>query len=267
MITNWDDAYANAAYIDDAGSYPAKWSGLAAQFRKLNPPDLITYGPGTRNNIDLFRPVGSPRGLMVFIHGGYWMDFDKNSWSHLAKAATDAGFAVAIPSYDLAPDVQIRDITRQIGDAITVAAQAIDGPILLTGHSAGGHLVARMGCNDAPIPPDIAARITRITPISGLFDLRPLLQTSMAAILGLSAKEAQSESPTLLSPRQGFALTTWVGANERPEFLRQSSLLSNIWQGMGIETDTVIASGKHHFDIIDDLANPGSALCRAVLGT
>lgn len=267
MTTDWDDAYANAAYIDGAESYPPRWARDATHFRNSHPPRTIPYGPHPREMLDLFHPGTASRGLMVFVHGGYWKAFDKDSWSHLATGALANGYAVAIPSYVLAPEAHIHEITRQIGSAITRAAGETDGPILLTGHSAGGHLVARMGCADAPLAPAVAARITRITPISGLVDLRPLLKTNMRSELRLDDAEARTESPALLDPRKGFSLTAWVGAAERPEFLRQNSLLSNIWTGMGVDADTVIAPGKHHFNVIDDLADASSALCRAVLGT
>ncbi len=268
-ITDWDDAYANGAYIDGAADYPDRWAALARGFRDGHRQKQldITYGASDRQRVDLFLPAAAPLGLVVFVHGGYWMAFDKSGWSHLAAGPLACGYAVAIPSYDLAPNVRLSEIPRQIAAAITLAAQRVSGPILLTGHSAGGHLVARMGCRNAPLAPAIATRITRITPISGLPDLRPLLNTAMNATLGLDPSEAAAESPALLPPRQGFALTAWVGADERPEFRRQNALLPAIWGQTGLTTHTKESPRRHHFNVIDPLAVAGSDLCRAVLGT
>jgi hypothetical protein len=53
----------------------------------------------------------------------------------------------------------------------------------------------------------------------------------------------------------------WVGAMERPAFLWQARLLSEEWG-----CPWTPEPGKHHFDVIDDLADPGSALIEACLG-
>ena len=61
---------------------------------------------------------------------------------------------------------------------------------------------------------------------------------------------------------KGATVACWVGDGERPEFLRQNYLLANIWTGLGADARAVHAPGKHHFNVIDDLADPGSELAR-----
>lgn len=188
-----------------------------------------------------------------------------SSWSHLATAAIERGWAVAIPSYDLAPAVSISEINRQIGVAISKAASLIEGPIRLTGHSAGGHLVTRMICEDSPLTPSVASRIDRVISISGLHDLRPLLKTKMNDDFQMTAAQAEAESAALKRPQGDAKLMCWVGANERPQFIRQSALLANIWTGFGLKTSFHQAQGQYHFDLIDGLCDPQSALARALL--
>lgn len=260
---NWDDAYSNSAYIPGGESFPARWSEAARTFRERAEARLDQpYGAGERERYDLFLPKGRPRGVAIFIHGGYWLAFDKSSWSHLAAGPLAHGWAVALPSYTLCPGARIGEIVRQIGRAMTRIAEEVPGEVRLAGHSAGGHLAARMACLDGPF----AGRIARILSISGLHDLRPLMRTSMNKDLRLDEAEAVAESPALLRPRDGTALTCWVGADERPEFLRQTALLTNIWTGLGATARQVIASGRHHFNVIDDLADPGSAMVAELLG-
>jgi len=270
MITDWDDAYANGAHIEAAESYPPRWVAAAEQYRRemAERQQLeadIPYGERERERFDLFRPQGEPLGLAVFVHGGYWRAFDKSVWSHLAAAAIERGWALAMPSYDLAPSVSIAAITRQIGAAIGEAAARVDGPIRLGGHSAGGHLVTRMICADSPLASAVGARLQRVVSISGLHDLRPLLKTKLNDDLRMSEADAAAESPALLEPATGVQVICWVGADERPEFIRQSELLANIWTGFGIETSIHIAAGLHHFNVIDGLADPASPLCGALL--
>ena len=270
MIEDWDDAYANGAYIEGAGDYPARWAQAASRFRQVMAQRQlaecdIAYGKGERQRLDVFRPQGDICGLVVFVHGGYWRAFDKSTWSQLASGPNSRGWAVAIPSYDLAPAVSIGEITHQIGAAISRVATLVDGPIRLTGHSAGGHLVTRMMCADSPLAADVRRRIERVVSISGLHDLRPLLKTAMNDDFRLTAAQAVAESPALNQPIEGVELFCWVGADERPEFIRQSELLANIWMGLGIKTSVQRAAGQHHFNVIDGLADPQSPLCRALL--
>ena len=77
--------------------------------------------------------------------------------------------------------------------------------------------------------------------------------------------EAARESPALLRPRKGTRVTCWVGGSERPEFLRQSALLANIWTGLDARMAERVVEGRHHFDVIEDLADPGSALLATLL--
>ena len=111
---------------------------------------------------------------MIFVHGGYWLETNRDLWSHLAAGALARGWACAMPSYTLAPQARIARMTAEVATAITTAAGEIAGPLVVTGHSAGGHLSARMGCSDIHLP-----RLARVVPISPLADLSPLMATQM----------------------------------------------------------------------------------------
>ena len=271
-ITDWDDAYANASHIEGAETFPPRWAAEATAFRER----LLTagrgrldlsYGEGPRNQLDLFEPEGEPRGLFVFVHGGYWRAFDKSSWSHLATGALAHGFAVALPSYTLCPQASIAQITGEVGAAIEKASALIPGEIRLAGHSAGGHLVSRMISNRSPLAEDLRQRIVHTVSISGVHDLRPLVRTAMNDDFGLTPETAAAESPVLMEVMAGAKLTCWVGGDERPEFVRQSALLANMWRGSGAATQSIVEPGRHHFDVIAGLEDPDSALSKAAFGT
>lgn len=267
-ITDWDDAYANAPYIPAAETFPPRWEAAAAAFRTAMGERArlaLPYGDGARAATDLFLPEETPRGLAVFVHGGYWQRFGREVWSHLAAGAVARGWAVAVPGYTLCPETTIPGIVQEIGAAIVHAAREVPGPVRLAGHSAGGHLVTRMLCEGAPLAPDIVARVDTALSISGVHDLRPLLATGLNDALGLDEDVAAAESPALLRPRPGVRLTCWVGGAERPEFRRQNALMANIWTGLGARTRAVEIPGLHHFDIIDGLARPEGPLVDAFL--
>lgn len=255
---DFDDAFANAVHIPDGAAFPARWAAAAADFRAAHPP-VPDWGPG-----DLFLPQGRPRGLAVFVHGGYWMESGPRDWSHLAAGALARGWAVALPFYDLAPRARLREMRDQIARQVESAAARVAGPMTLAGHSAGGQLAARLVCEDSPLTPGLRQRVRRCVPVSGLFDLRPLRRTAMNATLGMDAAQAMAESPLFHEPLPGIPVALWVGAAERPEFLRQSCLLAEAWQGLDAKVSLTVEPGRHHFDILDGLSDPAHPLTRAL---
>lgn len=269
-VTDWDSAYTNGAYIVDGDQWPDAWVEPAQAFRahlmaagraKLD----LTYGPAERNRFDLFLPEGHPKGLVVFVHGGYWLQLDKSYWSHLAAGSVASGYAVAIPSYTLCPAIRIGGIGQEIAAAITSAAGMVDGPVILTGHSAGGQLVARMMTTTSPLDETILKRVRHVLAISGLFDLRPIMKREMNKKLRIDAAEAMAESPALLEPADNIRLTCWVGGAERSEFIRHNALLANIWTGLGVATAAVVEPDRHHYTILDGLTDAAHPLTQALL--
>ena len=267
QITDWDDAYANMPHIVGGAQWPERWAADAAAFRAEQGGQLdIAYSGGDREALDLFKPVGAPKGLVVFIHGGFWMKFDKSYWSHFARGALSHEWAVALPSYPLCPSVGIGDIVASIGRAVNHAATLLDGPIHLAGHSAGGHLVTSMIAHDTPLSSATAERIERVVSISGVHDLRPLLQTQMNEAFGLDMEMASAVSPVLKRPETKADLVTWVGAGERAEFIRQSRVLASLWLGLGMAVSEIEEPDRHHFDVLDSMIDPEGGLTRAIVG-
>ena len=256
-----DRAYANGAFIPGADDYAPRWRALAAAFRAAMGTDArldLPYGAGGRQRFDLFLPGVAARGLMVFVHGGYWLRFGREDWSHLAAGAVARGWAVAMPSYTLAPVARIAEITDEVARAVMAAAALVAGPVVVAGHSAGGHLAARMGCVDTGRALD--GRVRRVVPISPLSELEPLIATTMNADLRLDADEVARESPARQPLRRDCSAHVWVGGQERPAFLWQARMLSEAWS-----CRWTVAAGRHHFDVIEDLADPGSTLLAACL--
>ena len=259
-----DAAYANMANIPDGASYPERWAQAAAAYRdRLRTGGLwregLSYGDSARQAMDLALPDASPKGLVVFVHGGYWLRFDRSFFSHLAEGARACGWAVALPSYDLCPDVRIADITQQMARAVTRAAEEVAGDIRLAGHSAGGHLVARMTAPSL-LPPEVMGRVGRVLPISPVSDLRPLMRTSMNADFRLDEAAAIAESPALCSAPE-VPVTVWVGGDELPAFLDQARWLAEAWG-----CDHVEDAGMHHFNVIEALEHPASPMVDRLLG-
>ena len=268
-----EDAYDNRSYINGAQNYIDTWPKRSSLFADNHEGAIrnCVYGDHGRQSYDLFFPKEpAPKGLIIFVHGGYWMSLSKDHFLHLAKGPLAHGWAVANVGYRLCPEVFISQITSDVSNAIkiilTQSSVQIDGPVRLVGHSAGGHLVTRMMCDDTTLPGAMLAQIDKVVSVSGVHDLRPLLTLSHNQALKLTEAEALSESLICRRPCVGPSLVCVVGNDERPEFVRQSALLPYVWYAMGCNTALHIEPEHDHFSIIDTLEHHDSVLTKIVLG-
>lgn len=257
---DFEAEYNNRALVPEHPAIIEGWMRDAAAFRETAAMEAdFSYGPKPRNRMDLFFPTDESRvdRLAVFIHGGYWQGLDKSFFSHLAAGCVAHGVAFAVPGYTLCPDVGIGDIVEEMRMATRVLWDRFRVPIAISGHSAGGHLAAALlatdwGQNGPSVP---AAQ-----PISGLFELEPLVHTSLNGALKLDAAEATRQSPLSWSAPASGRLHAWVGGDESSEFHRQSHAIVDQWGAAGIETSYHALDGANHFTVIAPLADPGSAM-------
>ena len=212
---------------------------------------MIEYGPGERNTLDLFD--AGPGPAVIFIHGGYWQALDKSFFSHMARGLNALGVTVAVPSYDLCPHVRIGDIVQQMRAAAAIVHRAVGAPVIVAGHSAGGHLSACLLATEAHVPSAYS--------ISGLFELAPLIATSLNEKLGLDDAEAASLSPLLWPAPEGKSLDAVVGGAESSEYLRQSASIVSAWGEDGVTTRYEEIEAANHFTVIDQLSDSASAMC------
>jgi arylformamidase len=268
--------YNNRAAVPDYGDYFARWAADSAAARTSLESTLdVRYGKRPNETMDLFH-ARSGRGLLVFIHGGYWRSFDKSDFSYLAPAFVAEGFDVAVINYDLCPVVDIGTIIDECRTAIQWLVR--EGPahrlatrnVVISGHSAGGHLTAMMHATDWSALGVDPHAIKGGVAVSGVFDLEPLILTSMNPDLRLNVDNAAAWSPARMRPALAVSLLIAVGAIETSEFLRQSQLLWEAWPEVRPApadggSGPMMLAGCHHFSAIDRLGDPGSALFGATL--
>jgi arylformamidase len=238
----------------------AGWARDAAAYRQLVAPRSMAYGAGARNTIDVF--PGSGEGpIVVFIHGGYWQALDGSFFSHLASGLNAHGIGVAIPSYDLCPAVSVDEIIRQMRSATRELAR-LGQPLVISGHSAGGHLAACLLATDWPVLDASLPRALVIAAytISGLFDLGPLVKTSINNALDLDETTAKAASPLFWSAPQRGSLDAVVGGNESAEYFRQSHSIVDVWGATGLPTRFGTVADANHFTAIAPLADPHSPM-------
>ncbi|QCI66566.1 alpha/beta hydrolase [Phreatobacter stygius] len=258
--------YNNRARVADHPAVMHVWARDAAAYREASPAARLDqpYGAGARHRYDLF-PAAAARHeapLLLFIHGGYWQALDKTWFSQMARGANGHGLDVAVMSYDLCPAVTVAEIVGQVIACTRVLRERFGRRILPFGHSAGGHLAACLGATDWLSLGEPADLIAGILPISGLFHLAPLVPTSLNTALGLDAAAAARLSPLTWTPRRGLPVTTVVGGDEAPEYLRQSRSLIECWGVLGATTRAIEVAGANHFTVVLPFADPASELTR-----
>jgi arylformamidase len=164
-----------------------------------------------------------------------------------------------ILNYGLCPAVSIAQISQQIYQALIWVYRNIEHfgadphNMQISGHSAGGHLLATLLTRDWSEWGLQQAPLKRMNALSGLYDLRPLLQTSINQALGLDPKSAQDNSPLLQSidiASPDLQLNLLVGELESDEYKRQSLELFEQWQ-RHFSMHNQIAGDTHHFSILD----------------
>jgi arylformamidase len=257
---DYETEYNNRARVPEYPAIFAGWARDAAAYRQRHAPRAVAYGRGARNTIDYF--AGDGEGpIVVFIHGGYWQALDGSSFSHLAAGLNAHGIGVAIPSYELCPAVTVDDIIQQMRLASRELAR-LGRPLVVSGHSAGGHLAACLLATDwrafdASLPSDL---VVAAYAISGLFDLVPMIETSINNALRLDKATARAASPLFWQPPDHGSLDAIVGGNESAEYFRQSRTIVEQWGSAGVATRFGTVPDANHFSAIAPLADPGSPM-------
>ena len=257
---DYEAEYNNRARVPESPMLMAGWAKDAAAYREQNKPRVIAYGPGGRQTIDFFAS-GDAGPIVIFIHGGYWQTLDGSSFSHCARGLNAHRIDVAVPSYDLCPHVTVDTIIKQMREAMRELAR-LGRPLVVSGHSAGGHLAACMLATDWPgfvpsLPGDL---VIAAYAISGLFDLVPLIGTSINKALALSRAAAMAASPLHWVPPKLGSLDAVVGGNESAEYFRQSQAVVEQWGRAGLATRFGRVPGANHFTAIAPLSDPDSPM-------
>lgn len=224
---------------------------------------VITLGDGTRV---VAGDAGAP--VLVFVHGGYWQALSAAESMYLAPAALAAGWSYAAVEYTIAPVGSLEQMVAQCSEAIPAVVAALGtalggpvGPVVVAGHSAGAHLAAM-----TTLVADPAVDVRRTVLISGVFDLRPLLATTVNDPLDLDLARATALSPMLRPPppgRRRDVVVMW-GDNDTRAFIDQSRAYAAVLRDHGHAVAELEVAGRHHFDVVDEIVQPGSAANRRV---
>jgi len=255
--------YKLGPYLDEYASQSAasrSWcedEGLAIE--------TLQYGPNATHTVDIVGPPHDQSPLVVFIHGGYWQALSKFDGFGPAQDFVSQGRAFASVGYTLAPAASLGDIVNECRAALShVARHAArlgcdPDRIFVAGSSAGAHLATMVA-----LDPNLEWRPAGLVLLSGIYELEPLIGTTINDALGLDVGAARRNSPSLL-PMVGpyRSVVTW-GENETDQFKQQSRLFARRLDDAGSTPTMFEVSGRNHFDIVSDLGNTDSKLGQSV---
>jgi arylformamidase len=260
---DYEAEYNNRRRVPEHVEIMERWQMLSAAYRLANVPESDRpYGTRERQRYDLFVASSGSAPLVVYMHGGYWQRGDRKEYSFVARELNANGISVAIPSYSLCPAASVMEIIDEMSLCLTALWKKLRRRPLVIGHSAGGHLSAAMLANDWGRVSGVPADLVRAGyGLSGVYDLAPLIGTSLNEALHLSGGTARVASPMFRpAPPKGSKFVAAVGGDESAEFLRQSREIAQSWEKAGVLTENVVVSGTNHFTVVEELIRPDSAV-------
>jgi len=265
---DYEAEYNNRARVPEYAEIMERWQMLSAAYRLASAPENDRrYGAGERQRYDLFLANGGSAPLVVYIHGGYWQRGDRKDYSFVARELNSNGITVAVPSYSLCPAASMMEIIDEMELCLVTLWKKLRRRPLVIGHSAGGHLSAAMLANDwsrvAGVPADL---VRAAYGLSGVYDLAPLIGTSINEALGLSTGVARAASPMFRpAPPKGRSFVAAVGGDESAEFKRQSREIAQHWEQAGLITQSIVMADTNHFTVVEELIRPDSPVLTRIV--
>ncbi len=244
-----DAAYNNSLAVPGSDAAQRLRLEASAAFRAAHPPREIAYGPHERQRIDVF---GTGAKTLVFIHGGYWQRGARDWVSAVAEGPMAHGWSVAFPGYRLTPEVSVTEIVADVMAALDRLAEL--APLVVAGHSAGGHLAAMALWHDSVI-----AGLA----ISGVFELGPVRDTYLNEKLSLTEAEVQTLSPLRLAA-VSKPLAIAYGSIELPALIASSRDFHAMRAAAHAPGPLLPLPNAEHFSVLDALRDADGALCREV---
>jgi arylformamidase len=229
------------------------WIERSKVFRAAHSQYLdIPYGSLEREKIDYFS-AGPNTPVVIFIHGGYWQSRSKNDFAFLADYYLKEGVSVAMVGYPLAPQANMDQIVASLEKAVKFISQHLKewggnrNNVVLSGWSSGGHLsVTSMN----------GMKVKAVIPISGIFELEPLIGSYLNKNLQMDQAIAKRNSPMLNLPKGKTPIYLFVGGSELSEMRRQSYDFANELKANNYPVFFVDISGKNHYTMLEQFEFP-----------
>ncbi|VVO43878.1 alpha/beta hydrolase [Pseudomonas fluorescens] len=258
------------------GQYRPGFVDLFEQFQLENDRVLlercwnldVRYGLHPRQTFDLCFAKGPAKANLFYLHAGYWQSRDKAQFRFIASALTARGYNVALLNYPLCPEVSIDQIVATLGHGVLFTQAALPVteqrlPLIVAGHSAGAHLAVELALAQTALAQQ-QRPISAIVPISGIYNLEPLIETSLNTNLRLDRRQAQACSPLTRVAGDLVPAAFVVGGEETPAFLDQNRAMMAAWALTGSPATCLEVAGRDHFTVLQAFESPSGTLLELI---
>jgi len=240
----------------------------------------ISYGPTEKQKLDIFGGKELPKNapILVYIHGGYWQYLGREVSAYMAHPMVSHGVVTVAVGYELADKASMEEIISQVRHAVVYilkyAKSRGSRGVYICGHSAGGHLTGMVLATDwSGMFPDVDIKLIQgAVPVSGVYDVRPIVNTYINDPLHLTEESAWEASPDNKIQeicdncrKQQIKVLVVVGGDESPEFKRQSDHFhQNLILG-GVHSEYIEMENHDHFDIVEKLSDENYVFTKKLL--
>ncbi|MEU5364527.1 alpha/beta hydrolase [Streptomyces sp. NPDC005925] len=284
-----------AAEPERAAARAAAEEKSAFSHPAVDPDVSVAYGDHPDQVIDFYAPrreagPGGPAPLVAVLHGGAWRTpYDRKHVSPFAAFLAHRGFAVASVEYRRGADPASGQGTEVEGgaagrwpdtfDDVAVALDALprlvrealpeadSRRIVVTGHSAGGHLALWVAARHL-LPADAPWYLDRPAPLRGVVALAPIADFTVADSLNVCGGAARQllgadgtfeerrpyADPALLLPT-GIATTLVQGREDIDVPQAVAEAYADAAAKAGEVVGLTLLEGVGHFPLIDPAAD------------
>ena len=279
IFLEYDEAGLDAAYSQGewANNIDEVYRRLEARneavLAELGEPERHAYGNSPTEGLDWYRTDRPGAPIHVFFHGGAWRWGDARGNAFIAGPSVNAGAHVVIPDYVKVIEVggNLLPLGEQCREAVAWVYRNADkfnadrDRILVSGHSAGGHLagvVLTTDWNEFDLPTNV---VKQGLLVSGMYDLYPVSLSSRNEYLSLTEEIIAALSPLRHLGQLNAEVVVAFGTNESPEFQRQSFEFFSALRREGKTVRLIKAKGVNHFEILEDIGVADGVVGRAAL--
>ncbi len=220
----------------------------------------VSYGTDRLHQMDVFAPQqprhaqGSP--VLIFWHGGGWTNGYRQYVHFMANTVCSMGIVLVAPSYRLAP---AHRLPAAYHDALACVNYVFENApawggnprhVLVSGHSAGGHVAALTALRRESSEP---AHIKACLPISAIADLHhpaPASGSLEERVYTMVLEDASQDG--VMSPicwTAGYTTPTilTVGEHDSERVRLSNRRLQALLQVQGLDAPLHMLTGQNHF--------------------
>lgn len=264
------------AFPDFAQSRTLREPLNAKAHAELSQRTDIAFGDHPLRKVDIYPANRSdPAPVHIFFHGGYWRAQDKAGFAYIAPMLVARGITTVVANYELCPDSTLDGVVDSALAAVEWVHRNIGSyggdkmAVSLSGHSAGGHLVAEILAADWEKRGIDPAFIVGAVAVSGIYDPSPAIQITVNEQLRLTPEIADRHNVEVRPPLVKCPVSLFAGGREPWQWIDQTYRYAHHLHRNGITPQVHVLPAYGHFDILMDFVGEeqpiGSALLKAAL--